>query len=758
MSVEVLGNPTVSAGRKRFIPPESLSIQLIKALLYMVAFGAMHLWRPVATDVGLGAFVVAVIVASVLAQRAFRSEMRGGAVLLIGLGFAFVFQLLSGWVRSSTTIAPALGVDGAIFLSDILAAGLASLSLVFVLRFFAKRHRAVAILELCLVVLLASYALLEHRGFQINRPHWFADWIFSMGMDPVDLLKAFGVGLMVLGLVMALQRPGANKGWMSFIVASAIALAVFFYLKDRAAPAAKPAPTAGLLGEGEDGEAEPDEDDDGDGGNQGKDGDKSNDKGGGGGSGKSDSPFGKNNKRPPPQPVALVTFHDDFESKEPILYFRQNAQSRFDQTHLTVDQSGRFDDDLITRFPTSAAADPNASPSGPVAAKPRDPTFFKRVPTSMFLITDHPQPVTLGHAAEVRPLDNPNPNLFVASYEVTSDMMATEWSRLVGRPSVPGTWDEERRKHYTSYPDDPRYASLADEILRDIDPRYQDDDLVRAFAIKRYLEKNGFYTLKETHKDSTDPTASFLFGSLRGYCVHFAHAAVFLMRSQGIAARVAVGYAVDTARRGSGSSMLILGDMAHAWPEIHLDGVGWVTFDVYPEQSDEPPPTAADQDLASVLGEIARNDPSGGMAADPNREPFPWAAIGWVLVALLGGTIAAAYAVKLTRRFLPSFAKPEAAHRWALRSALDDLSDLGVRRLPGETRESFADRLEDLVPSLRPLTMAHLRAALGPGRPAESADKARETLRQVRAELRRKTPWYKRLAGAANPLGWWWSR
>ncbi|HRE90871.1 MAG TPA: transglutaminase-like domain-containing protein, partial [Myxococcota bacterium] len=601
MSVEVLSNPTVSMGRKRVIPPESLGIQIIKALLYMVAFGAMHLWRPVATDVGLGAFAVAVIAASVFAQRAFRSEMRPVAVLLIGLGFAFIFQLLSGWVRTSTTIAPALGVDGAIYLSDILAAGLAALSVVFVLRFFAKRHRAVAILELCVVVLIASYALLEHRGFQINRPHWFADWIFSMGMDPVDLLKAFGVGLMVLGLVMALQRPGANKGWMSFIVASAIALAVFFYLKDRAAPAAKPAPTAGLLGEGEDGEAEPDEDDsdgDGQGGGQGKDGDK----GGGGGSGKSDSPFGKNNKRPPPQPVALVTFHDDFESKEPILYFRQNAQSRFDQTHLTVDPSGRFDDDLITRFPTSAAPDASAtSPSGPIAAKPRDPTFFKRVPTSMFLITDHPQPVTLGHAAEVRPLDNPNPNLFVASYEVTSDMLVTEWSRLVGRSSVPDSWDEERREHYTSYPDDPRYQSLADEILRDIDPRYQDDDLVRAFAIKRYLEKNGFYTLKETHKDSTDPTASFLFGSLRGYCVHFAHAAVFLMRSQGIAARVAVGYAVDTARRGSGSSLLILGDMAHAWPEIHLDGVGWVTFDVYPEQSDEPPPTAADQDLASVL-------------------------------------------------------------------------------------------------------------------------------------------------------------
>jgi len=731
---------------------ESLSIQIIKVLLYIAAFGALQMFRPVATEVGFWSFAVAIAIAAWLAQKAFKSDMKSLAVLVLGLLGGVVFHLLSSWIRTNTSIAPALGVDATIYLSDVLAAGLSTLAIVFTLRFFAKRHRAVAILELCAIVLLASYALLEHRGFQINRPHWFADWIFSMGMDPVDLLKAFGVGLMVLGLVMALQRPGGNKGWLSFIVAAGIAIGVFFYLKDRHPPAAKAAPTAGLLGDedGESGEGDEDEDEGGgkgkDGDSKGKDGDGKG--GGGGGSGKNNSPFGKNNKRPPPQPVALVTFHDDFESKEPILYFRQNAQSRFDQTHLTVDASGRFDDDLITTFPTGSG----------LTSQGRESAFFKRVPTSMFLITDHPQPVTLGHAAEVRPLDNPNPNLFVASYEVSSDMLTTEWSRLVGRHSVPASWDEERRLHYTQYPDDPRYRSLADEIIRDIDPRYQDDDLVKAFAIKRYLEKTGFYTLKETHTNNTDPTASFLFGSLRGYCVHFAHAAVFLMRSQGIAARVAVGYAVDTARRGSGSSILILGDMAHAWPEIHIEGVGWVTFDVYPEQSDEPPPSAADQDLASVLGEIARKDPSGGMAANPNRDPFPWGTILWVIVGILGGLVVAAYAVKLARMVLPGLSKPEQAHRWAMRSALDGLADVGVVRMPGETRESFADRLEGLVPSLRPLTMAHLRAALGPGRPGESADSARQNLKRVRSELRQHMPWYKRLAGAFNPLGWWFSR
>src|SRR5262249_59532098 len=113
------------------------------------------------------------------------------------------------------------------------------------------------------------------------------------------------------------------------------------------------------------------------------------------------------------------------------------------------------------------------------------------------------------------------------------------------------------------------------------------DDVMKALAIKRYLEKEGFYSLKQKQLVGADPVAQFLFGDLRGYCVHFSHAAVFLLRSQGIPARVALGYGVQTKRRGAGSSVLILGNEAHAWPELFIDGVGWVTFDIYPERSDE---------------------------------------------------------------------------------------------------------------------------------------------------------------------------
>ncbi|MBL8787589.1 MAG: transglutaminase domain-containing protein [Deltaproteobacteria bacterium] len=742
----LLGTPPAT------LASESVLVQIVKVLLYAAAFGSVQLYHPIATPVGFAAFVTATVLATVLAQTAFRAELKSIAGFLITAVFAVVFHVLAGWVRESTWAAGALGVDGTIYASDIFEFGLAALSILFGLRFFAKRYRVFAVVEIIAVVAVASYTLVEHRGLQINRPYWFADALFALGWDPVVFLKAFGVGLMVLGLVMALRRPGAGKGWLSFLVAIAVGVLAFIILMNREPPSAQAVPPTANFMPGDEGDEGGGEDKDGDGKPDKGDGKGDGKGGGGGGSGKNNSPFGKSNQRPPPQPVAVVTFHDDFEPKEPVLYFRQQVLSTFDQTHLNVDQSGRFDTDLLTRFPTTAPLTPATIP---------EPSLHKRVPTSMFLLTDHPQPVSLAHAIELKPLDNPNPNLFVAAYEVTSEVLDTEWRRLIGRRSVPDSWDEETRRHYTEYPNDPRYLALSDELVRDLDPRFQDDDLMKAIAIKRYLEKNGFYTMKETHKDETDPTASFLFGSMRGYCVHFAHSAVFLMRSQGIAARVAVGYGVDTARRGSGSSMLILGNMAHAWPEIYLDGVGWVTFDVYPEQSDEPPQEIVDQDLASMLGEIARNDPTGGMSATGKRTPFPWLEILIALAILAGSGIGSAYAVKYARLLMPSLVGADKAHRWALRAALDRLADLGIRRAPGETRERFAERVQHLTPHLRPLTMAHYRAALGPPGPdarSRTAAEAKAALTEVRKDLRRSIPWWKRLAGAVNPIGWWLTR
>jgi transglutaminase-like putative cysteine protease len=52
-----------------------------------------------------------------------------------------------------------------------------------------------------------------------------------------------------------------------------------------------------------------------------------------------------------------------------------------------------------------------------------------------------------------------------------------------------------------------------------------------------------------------------------------------------VPARVATGYAVDEAGRQGGSAILIPSGAAHAWPEVYLDGLGWVVTDVHPERT-----------------------------------------------------------------------------------------------------------------------------------------------------------------------------
>lgn len=71
----------------------------------------------------------------------------------------------------------------------------------------------------------------------------------------------------------------------------------------------------------------------------------------------------------------------------------------------------------------------------------------------------------------------------------------------------------------------------------------------------------------------------FLFDLQKGYCSHFATAFVLLARSQGIPARYVEGYYV---KKGSAQSVNVTTGMAHSWPEVYLEGYGWLPFEPTP--------------------------------------------------------------------------------------------------------------------------------------------------------------------------------
>ncbi len=123
--------------------------------------------------------------------------------------------------------------------------------------------------------------------------------------------------------------------------------------------------------------------------------------------------------------------------------------------------------------------------------------------------------------------------------------------------------------------------------------------------VRKYLSKTASYSLAPGHvPEGADYIEYFLTTGKKGYCAHFASAAVMIFRALGIPARYAEGYRVvasaggDGAKAvrtrvvsGSGGSQTVEIDLretavmdrnAHAWAEVYIDGFGWYTAEVTP--------------------------------------------------------------------------------------------------------------------------------------------------------------------------------
>jgi hypothetical protein len=68
-------------------------------------------------------------------------------------------------------------------------------------------------------------------------------------------------------------------------------------------------------------------------------------------------------------------------------------------------------------------------------------------------------------------------------------------------------------------------------------------------------------------------------GDRRGYAEQHATAFAVLARALGFPTRVAVGYLLDDRRRAADGTFTVTTAQAHAWPEVLLDGLGWVPFE-----------------------------------------------------------------------------------------------------------------------------------------------------------------------------------
>ena len=85
--------------------------------------------------------------------------------------------------------------------------------------------------------------------------------------------------------------------------------------------------------------------------------------------------------------------------------------------------------------------------------------------------------------------------------------------------------------------------------------------------------------LPETVTDETSFLDYFLVEKREGYCAHYATAFVLLARAEGFPARYVQGFCVPAV---SGEETPVYTNMAHAWPEVYIEGKGWIPFEPTP--------------------------------------------------------------------------------------------------------------------------------------------------------------------------------
>ncbi len=706
--------------------------------LALAAAAVVWCW-PFTVASGILAAALGALVGTLAAELAGRLRLRLGAALLLALTTQLLLLLAAHVLLKSSWPAHLLGPVATLGWSEFWRFLGLTLPVVFLLRCLVREWPALAALELLAVGLALASSLAAHRNGMVHRPFVLGDWAWSRGLDPALIFLAIG-GLATVLLAALLLAEDRRRWPLHFAALLVLALVLLLIVRVQGLPQPQTAGDLGLTGDPAEGDPQ-----DGEGGQGRGRGDRNS---------RTDGQLGdlefkdEYSATGGEAPVAVVVLHDDYSPPSGIYYFRQSVFSQYNGNRLVQAMRDDVDRDVVARFPTHPIT---------VAGAPPLAGERQALRATAGLLTDHVKPFALDSPALFEPVQNPNPLRFQRAFAALSHVLTLPYDALLDHQPGDPRWTPEQWQHYTEAPSNPRYLELATRLLSVLQPQFQRDPLAQALAIKMYLDEQGIYSRKSQHAGSADPTASFLFGDLTGYCVHFAHAATYLLRSLGLPARVAAGYAVPESARGSGSAIMIRGDNAHAWPELYLAGIGWVVVDPTPARSLDPATAPPDQALQRMLGEMLRQP------ADP-RKMAEALARQWTLAKVLRGLLGLllllatlGLLVKVYRAWAPSFAAADQLYRVGYRAALDRLAEVGWSRQPGESREHFARRLVALAPTFVELTEKHLRAALGERQPADPKTFCR-LADQVERELGQNVPTWRRLCGFCHPFSWMMAR
>lgn len=240
--------------------------------------------------------------------------------------------------------------------------------------------------------------------------------------------------------------------------------------------------------------------------------------------------------------------------------------------------------------------------------------FQLGVPLSTLMTPN--QLVWISRPSKIEYAPNLDGSIDIASLRASPPLKAGE--TFQARVSFNTITVDKMRKSGTEYPEwvTERYLQLPETIS---ERTFQLANLIasematpydKAAAVTSYLRTNIDYveTVPSLPVDR-DLVDWFLFDLKEGFCNYYASAEVILLRSVGVPARLAVGYAQGEKIPDSDTWVIRQKD-AHAWPEVYFPGIGWVEFE----------PTASQPVLARPLGFTPENS---SISLDNFREDDP---------------------------------------------------------------------------------------------------------------------------------------
>ncbi len=701
--------------------PGSLRAAIIAASCFLLSLSLTNSAGSSAAAVGV---LVGVLSCESALQRRPLQLLRTPVIVLLLGGVLLLGVTFSGLLSSASFASALFGPIGAFNAGEMLKWFTLTLTATWLLRTLARRTNYGAILEILFVAVAFVLTLAAHRNGMINRPFLLGDFAITRGIDPSTVLLAFGAGAVLALSALLMIEQNQRRLPYHFLVLGLLCCSLIAFVRLFGLPSPQLTNDLGLTGQSANGNSSANE-----------------------------NPFrdGENNTDDKEAPVAVVVFRDDYEPLNGSYYFRESAYSQFNGTMLDFSSRPDMDRDLIGHF-TSDRAEAEVLPE---ANNQRT-----QVRTSVGMLVPHRAPFGLVSPIVYENKPNPNNLRFKRTYESISLAPEYDFEFMLGRELGREDWSEDVWQEYLRLPDDPRYGELAQQLIAGLRPQYADDPFAKAWAIKTYLDENGIYSLRNEHAYETDPAASFLFGDLTGYCMHFAFAATYMYRSLGIPARVGIGYSVPATNRAGGSALLVQAIHGHAWPEIYFRGVGWVIVDPAPQQTLVDMSTDPQNELQQLLGDMLRDEAAFEEFLESQQSSLiNLALLRQAVVSLLLLVVISAYLTKLYRYWLPGHGTANKQYRTCYRAALDAFAAIGKSRRAGESRESFAMRMGSLSPTMQRLTAAHLAAALGGMQQAQYTQAEwQDMTRHVRKDIQSHVPAWKRLLGFLNPFSWLFSR